>query len=75
MRKVTGLVALEDLFSSKGPIRILGALTEIAELHVSDIARRTGLHYSAINQNLRVLESLGLIRHKTYGKIRFFLQD
>lgn len=72
---VRGLVALEKVFSSKGPIRILKVLTEILELHVSDIAKRTGLNYSATNQHLRVLENLGLVRHKKYGRVRFFLLD
>jgi len=69
------LVAIEEVFSSKGPIRILKVLTEIAELHVSDIARRAGLNYYATDQHLRVLESLGLVRHKKYGRIRFFRFD
>ena len=66
------MVAIEEVFSSKGTMRILRVLTEIAELHVSDIARRAGLNYSAANQHLRVLESLGLVRHKRYGRVRFF---
>ena len=69
------MVAIEEVFSSKGPMRILKVLTEIAELHVSDIARRTGLNYSSTNQHLRVLESLGLIRNKKYGRVRFFRFD
>lgn len=75
MRRWRDLVAIEEVFSSKGPMRILKVLTEIAELHVSDIARRTGLNYSATNQHLRVLESLGIVRHKKYGRVRFFRFD
>ena len=69
------MVVIEEVFSSKGPMRILRVLTEIAELHVSEIARRTGLNYSTTNQHLRVLESLGLVRHKKYGRVRFFRFD
>ena len=66
------MVAIEEVFSSKGPIRILRVLTEIAELHVSGIARRAGLNYATTNQHLRVLESLGLVRHRKFGRVRFF---
>ena len=69
------MVALEEVFYSKGPMRFLRVLTELAELHVSDIAKRAGLNYSTTNQHLQVLESLGLVRHKKYGRVRFFRFD
>ena len=69
------LVAIEEVFSSRGPMRILRVLTELAELHVSDIARRTGSNYSTTNQHLRILESLSLVRHKRYGRVRLFRFD
>ena len=69
------MVAIEEVFSSKGPMRVLRVLTEIAELHVSGIARRTGLNYSTANQHLRVLESLGLVRRRKFGRVRFFRFD
>ncbi len=65
-------VQFEDVFSSKGRVRILRILTEIGELHISEIARRAGLNYTTTNQHLQALEDAGLVRHKKFGRIRIF---
>lgn len=63
---------IEDVFSSKGRVRILRILVEIEELNISEIARRAGLNYATTNQHLQVLEKAGLVRHKRFGRIRIF---
>jgi len=65
-------VAIEEVFSSKGRVKILRILVEIVELNISEIARRAGLNYATTNQHLQVLENFNLIRHKTFGRIRIF---
>jgi DNA-binding transcriptional ArsR family regulator len=65
-------VAIEEIFSSKGRVRILRILSEIGELNISEIARRAGLNYATTNQHLELLEKHKLIRHKTFGRIRIF---
>ncbi|MCK4320205.1 winged helix-turn-helix transcriptional regulator [Candidatus Bathyarchaeota archaeon] len=63
---------IEDIFSSKGRVRILRLLVEIEELNISEIARRAGLNYTTTNQHLQALENAGLVRHKRFGRIRIF---
>ncbi len=63
---------IEDVFSSKGRVRILRILVEIEELNISEIARRAGLNYTTTNQHLQALENAGLVRHKRFGRIRIF---
>jgi DNA-binding transcriptional ArsR family regulator len=65
-------MAIEEVFSSKGRVKILRILAEIRELNISEIARRAGLNYSTTNQHLQVLEDHKLVRHKTFGRIRIF---
>ena len=65
-------MAIEEVFSSKGRVKILRILVEIVELNISEIARRAGLNYATTNQHLQVLENFNLIRHKTFGRIRIF---
>jgi DNA-binding transcriptional ArsR family regulator len=65
-------VAIEEVFSSKGRVKILRILSEIGELNISEIARRAGLNYATTNQHLILLENHKLIRHKTFGRIRIF---
>ena len=68
-------MAIEEVFSSKGRVRILKILTEIGELNISEIARRAGLNYTTTNQHLQVLEEHKLVRHKSFGRIRIFRFD
>jgi DNA-binding transcriptional ArsR family regulator len=65
-------MAIEDVFSSKGRVKILRVLSEIGELNISEIARRAGLNYATTNQHLELLENNKLVRHKTFGRIRIF---
>lgn len=65
-------MAIEDVFSSKGRVKILKILTKIGELNISEIARRAGLNYTTTNQHLQALEDHKLVRHKSFGRIRIF---
>ena len=63
---------VEDIFSSRGRVRILRILSEIGELNISEIARRARLNYTTTNEHLQVLEKAGLIKHKSFGRIRIY---
>jgi DNA-binding transcriptional ArsR family regulator len=65
-------VLVEDVFSSKGRVKILRLLVEIGELNISEIARRAGLNYATTNEHLSILESAGLVLHKSFGRIRIY---
>jgi len=65
-------MSMEEVFSSKGRVKILRILVEIGELNISEIARRAKLNYATTNQHLRVLEGSGIVRHKNFGRIRIF---
>jgi len=64
--------AIEEVFSSKGRVKILRILVELSELNISDIARRAGLNYATTNHHLQVLEASGIVRHKNFGRIRIY---
>ena len=66
------MAVIEDVFSSKGRMKIVKVLADIGELNVSEIARRAGLNYATTNQHLLVLEEHSLIRHKKFGRTRIF---
>ena len=63
---------IEEIFSSKGRVRILRILSEIGELNISEIARRARLNYTTTNEHLQLLEEEGLLKHKTFGRIRIY---
>ena len=68
-------MSIEDIFSSRGRVRILRILAEIGELNISEIARRAGLNYPTTNQHLQALENAGIVQHKKFGRIRIFRLD
>jgi len=65
-------MSMEEVFSSRGRVKILKILVEIGELNISEIARRSGLNYATTNRHLQVLEESGLVKHKNFGRIRIF---
>jgi len=65
-------MAIEEVLSSKGRVKILKILSNIGELNISEIARRAGLNYTTANEHLTALEHSGLISHKKFGRIRIF---
>jgi len=65
-------LAIEDLLSSKGRVKILRILTEVEELNISGITRRAELNYTATRRHLEALKDAGLVGEKRFGKIRIF---
>jgi len=65
-------MSIEEVFSSKGRMKILRILVEIGELNITEIARRAKLNYATTSLHLRVLEDSGIVRHKNFGRIRIF---
>jgi DNA-binding transcriptional ArsR family regulator len=63
---------LEEVFSSKTRMKILKLLFQLGQLNVSDIARRIKMNYTATDQHLRLLESEGVLKEYTYGRIRLY---
>jgi DNA-binding transcriptional ArsR family regulator len=65
-------VAIEDIFSSRGRIKILKelAISKSNELPISELCRRVGLNHSSTKSHLKVLIKSGLIEEKTYGTTR-----
>jgi DNA-binding transcriptional ArsR family regulator len=63
---------LEEVFSSKTRMKILKLLFQLGQLNVSDIARRIKMNYTATDEHLRLLESEGILKEHTYGRIRLY---
>ncbi len=71
-RQKSTLVPLEEVFSSKGRIRILQLLVVHKELTVTQITNKTRLNHHTAITHLQNLVSLGIIVEKRYGRIRIF---
>jgi predicted transcriptional regulator len=65
-------MAIEEVLSSKGRLRILKVLTKMEKLHLSEITKRTGLNHTTAVKHLQFLENLNLVEHKRFGRIRIY---
>jgi len=63
---------VEVVFSSKPRMKILKLIARLGALNVSDIARRINLNYTTTNQHLKLLEAVGVLQQRTYGRIRMY---
>ncbi|RLE51309.1 MAG: ArsR family transcriptional regulator [Candidatus Methanomethylicota archaeon] len=65
-------IIVEEIFSSKGRVKILRILASIGELNISEIARRANLSYASVQQHLEKLKECNLVIEKRFGRIRIF---
>ena len=64
---------LDKILSSSGRIRILTLLSEVEQLHLTEIAKRTDQSYSATERNLDDLSKAGIVEERDYGRVRVFM--
>lgn len=63
---------LEELFSSKGRVKVLKALLKLEEANITRIVREVDMHHRVVRKHLEKLVSLGIVEEKRYGRLRFF---
>ena len=63
---------LEEVFSSKSRMKILKLIYQLGQLNVSDVARRLKLNFTSTSEHLKLLESEGILRVHTYGRVRMY---
>jgi len=62
----------EELFSSKGRVRVLKALLRLEEANITRIVREVDMHHRVVRKHLEKLVNLGVVEEKKYGRLRFF---
>ena len=65
-------VSIEELFSSRGRIKILKELAKSTELNISELCRRVDLNHSSTKSHLDVLTKSGIIEEKKFGRIKIY---
>src|SRR2546427_11077877 len=63
---------LDRILSRSGRIRILTLLSEVEQLHLTEIAKRTDQSYSATERHLDDLSKAGIVEEGDYGRVRVF---
>lgn len=68
----TSKISIEDLFSSRGRVKILKELATSKELLISQLCRKVNLNHSSTTSHLKVLVKSGLIEEKIHGRIKIY---
>lgn len=68
----TNNIPIEELFSSRGRVRILKELAISSELLISELCRRVNLNHSSTKSHLKVLVASGLVEEKKHGRIKLY---
>jgi predicted transcriptional regulator len=64
---------IEDLLGSKWKIRVLKKIIEEKEVNISNLAKETSSNFKKVEQYLKLLNELEIIREKRLGKIRLII--
>ncbi|MGY5871112.1 MAG: helix-turn-helix domain-containing protein [Candidatus Thorarchaeota archaeon] len=70
--ETTVKIGIEDLFSSRGRVKILKELAASNELLISELCRKVNLNHSSTKSHLKVLVKSGLIEEKIHGRIKMY---
>src|SRR5262245_1950090 len=63
---------LGEILTSSGRIRILTLLSKVGELHLTEIAKRTGQSYSSTERHLEDLANAAVVEEHDYARVRIF---
>jgi predicted transcriptional regulator len=64
------MLDLGRLIASTCRQRIVEALSEVRQTHITDLMRRINSTYGQVNRNLLILEHEGIVNVQYYGRLR-----
>jgi DNA-binding transcriptional ArsR family regulator len=62
----------DELFSSKGRVKVLRKLLSEGEMNLSQLIRATGLNYVTVTKHLKYLKEVGLVEELRIGRARIY---
>lgn len=62
----------EEVFSSRGRVKILKTLLEEGEMNLTQLIKSTGLNYKTVIKHLNFLISIGLVEEIRIGRIKIY---
>ncbi len=65
-------MSIEDILGSKGRIKILKALVKEGQLNITQIVKRTSMHYKQVEKHLKYLVDTGYVEEIRFGRTRMF---
>ncbi|MEM2419912.1 MAG: winged helix-turn-helix domain-containing protein [Candidatus Bathyarchaeia archaeon] len=66
---------IEEVLGNRLRLKILKVLSQLKELNISEIARKTCASHKAVKEHLKILEKEGILQHKKFGRIHLYRYD
>ncbi|MBD3159666.1 MAG: ArsR family transcriptional regulator [Candidatus Lokiarchaeota archaeon] len=63
---------IEEVFSSKGRMKIIKELALSQELNISELCKRVSLNHSTTKSHLEALMDADLVEEKVFGRIKIY---
>lgn len=63
---------IEDIFYSRGMVKILWKISIEREVNISQLSRGLGLNHMQTKNYLEYLKACNLVKEKRFGRIRIF---
>ncbi|MEM0366793.1 MAG: winged helix-turn-helix domain-containing protein [Acidilobaceae archaeon] len=63
---------IEELFSSRGRVRLLKILLKEGQSTITRLARETGLNHKKLIEYLEILKKHGIVEERRYGRLRLY---
>ena len=64
--------AFEELFSSRGRVKVLKELLERGEVNITQLIKLTGLNYVTTTKHLKYLVKVGIVEEIRMGRVRIY---
>lgn len=65
-------ITLDNLFASRGRVKILKLLADNLELNISKIVQSTCLNHSSTRSHLNLFVDAGIVEKKEFGRIQIY---
>ncbi len=65
-------VNIEDIFSSRGRVKVLKTILQLGEVNVTQLIKLTKLNHKVVKKHIEYLKNLGLIEEIVIGRIKLY---
>ena len=63
---------LEEMFSSRGRVKVVRAIVVHGALNVNRICKITGLHHRIVRSHLKSLIESGIVSEERFGRVKIY---
>lgn len=65
-------MSFEDIFSSKGRVKVLKVILLHGEINLTSIIKETGLNYVLVSKHVEYLKSCNIIEEINLGRVKIY---